>query len=351
MRYPDTDDVKQLTQKLQEQNDITLEESDWIYSLYSPGCRKTKISSSQLDMTLIAALEEYYKATACKIKQGHRGNFLFSIFLDTTTSNVLGSAINNVLQVLSECACLEEFFIKLSVSAKLYLSFPTWFQQLFTKTTEKGSGSIRKTRYTLHNQRLGAYYYPIETEEGAKTIAQLIKRFVPVTRMPDKGGSIFEITTGLWNLSKPSIPWWMNRHKDGYQEVYGAGEYVVGTYLGRKKVPLVLMENRVLSYDRHVRVFFPEYVYTFFTEKDQVKLVKDVLEVSFKDMVENALYNNIIDKQTAKYFVDNNTIFEHLFKEFVETSIEYVDRIVQNKIEWKATREAVATEWSELEER
>lgn len=44
MRYPDADEIKRLTQKLKEQNDITLEEANWIYSLFSLNSQKTKLN-------------------------------------------------------------------------------------------------------------------------------------------------------------------------------------------------------------------------------------------------------------------------------------------------------------------
>jgi len=66
----DADKIRQLTQKLEEQGDITVEEADKIYFL-----------SLQNPPGLSKALSDWYYAVSDKIKAGQRGNFIFTIDL------------------------------------------------------------------------------------------------------------------------------------------------------------------------------------------------------------------------------------------------------------------------------
>lgn len=333
MRYPNTEEIKKLTQKLEEQNDISLEEANRIYSLFFSSYQKTKLNeySSKLDTELVAALETFYKTVACKIKQGCRGNFFFSVPFFSVPFNpaipsAVRAAINNVKKALSEHARLEDFFIKLLVSPELYHSFPRWLQKLFTKTDKRKFDPGRKEFYAMNAKRPGVYNYPIKTETGTQTIAQFMKQFFPAVKTPDEGWTAFQIATGIRDISSPM----RTKYRNEQWEVYGADEYVVGAYWKRKKVPLILMQNEIAG----------NYVFTFFTEKDKAQLVKEALKIPFEDMVKNALHNNIIDKQTAKYFLDNNVVWEHLLEKFVEINVEYVDKMVQRKMEWEITRKA-----------
>lgn len=343
MRYPNVEEIKKLTQKLEKQNDISLEEANRIYSLFFSSYQKTKLNeySSKLDTELVAALETFYKTVARKIEQGCRGIFFFSVPFFSVPFNpaipsAVRAAINDVKKALGEHAHLEDFFIKLLVSPELYHSFPGWLQKLFTKTDKREFDSGRKEFYVMNAKRPGVYNYPIKTETETQTIAQFMKQFFPAVKTPDKGWTAFQIATGIRDISSPM--WVENRN--GQWEVHRADEYVIGAYWKRKKVPLILMQNEIAG----------NYIFTFFTEKDKARLVKDALEIPFEDMIKNALHNNIIDKQTAKYFLDNNVVWEHLLGKFVEINVEYVDVTVQQKMEWEATKETVEDESEWLEE-
>lgn len=343
MRYPNVEEIKKLTQKLEKQNDISLEEANRIYSLFFSSYQKTKLNeySSKLDTELVAALETFYKTIARKIEQGCRGNFFFSVPFFSVPFNpaipsAVRAAINDVKKALGEHAHLEDFFIKLLVSPELYHSFPGWLQKLFTKTDKREFDSGRKEFYVMNAKRPGVYNYPIKTETETQTIAQFMKQFFPAVKTPDKGWTAFQIATGIRDISSPM--WVENRN--GQWEVHRADEYVIGAYWKRKKVPLILMQNEIAG----------NYIFTFFTEKDKARLVKDTLEIPFEDMIKNALHNNIIDKQTAKYFLDNNVVWEYLLEKFVEINVEYVDKMVQRKMEWEATKETVEDESEWLEE-
>jgi hypothetical protein len=353
MRYPDTDDVKQLTQKLQEQNDITLEESDWIYSLYTPNTAKTKFNrySSKVDTALINALEEFYDVVIQKIQHGHHGNFLFSVLLDADRDNDIGKMAIKVQRALGQQERFEDFFTKLFVSAELYNSFPKWLKQLFSlNTTIKGRSPAYREFYVLKSSRIGMYYRPIETEEGTKTIAQYMKKLSPATRIDKKTWDLssfflFELAVGVGNV--PISPfWWLAKHYDGHQEERDVKAYVVGTYLKYKEVPLMLMENNIASDDN--------YVLTLFTERDKVRLVKSVLNISFENLVQHALYEKTIDEQMAKNLLSCDVAQElSLFHSFAEASIKCIDKIVQREMSWNVAQKTIEEDdgWLEIGDR
>lgn len=343
MRYPNVEEIKKLTQKLEKQNDISLEEANRIYSLFFSSYQKTKLNeySSKLDTELVAVLETFYKTVARKIEQGCRGNFFFSVPFFSVPFNpaipsAVRAAINDVKRALGEHAHLEDFFIKLLVSPELYHSFPGWLQKLFTKTDKREFDSGRKEFYVMNAKRPGVYNYPIKTETETQTIAQFMKQFFPAVKTPDKGWTAFQIATGIRDISSPM--WVENRN--GQWEVHRADEYVIGAYWKRKKVPLILMQNEIAG----------NYIFTFFTEKDKARLVKDALEIPFENLVKNALNHGIIDKYIAQDIMENRTLLCFPIEEFVDASVEYLDKVTEKKIEWQAAQKAVEREERWLEE-
>lgn len=359
MRRSNADKVAQLTQKLKEQNDISLKEANWIYSLYSPNCERTKLNeySSKFDVELVAALTEFYDTVAQKIQQGCRGNFFFSVRLDRNRLDVIGSAIKTVKYAISEYGRPEDFFTELLIDRKTYHSSPAWLKRLFAEDFRSILGEIylRHTGlYVLQNQRLGAYNYPIQTEEGSHTIAQFIneKKLTPAVTINTSawashnywdlnGRVVFQVAVGADNIR---TPWCTTERYGGHREVGDVNAYIIGAYLKYKEVPLVFIGGRAIS-DR--------FVITFFTEKDKVKLMKNVFEIPFEEMVKNALHQNIIDGQVAKDLLSRNTIGEFLFKPFVETSMKYIDIIIQREISRETTRKAIQEEdgWLEIGDR
>lgn len=352
MKHPDADTILQLIKKLEKQSDVSPEEADGIHSLLL-NFHKTKLNirSSKLDTALVQALKEWYVVVTQKIKQGYRGNFLFSIAFSVHMLGALQYTISLAHDALNQYGCLEDFFTTLTVSAELYNSLPKWLQQLFTKANEGVPDKmhlIHKNFYVLKSPRAGMYYYPIKTEEGIETIAQFMKekQFTPAVRMNSDYWSLdarglFEMAAGIWDLS---TPWWMEKYKSEHYKVPYMHECVLGAYLKSKQVPLILMENHMMSGD---------YTSTFFTEKDKAKLVKSALEIPFKDLVQNALCNKVIETPDAKDLFSHNMIYEQLFEAFVETSAKYIDSVVQREIDRTTTRKAIQEEygWLEIGER
>ena len=90
--------------------------------------------------------------------------------------------------------------------------------------------------------------------------------------------------------------------------------------------------------------------FVVFTGKDQAPVVKYALEVPFEELVQNAVKENVFDKKVAKMLLDNRRIPNFPIKKFLEASIRRIDDIIQEKLEWKATRQRIEGEFEWLEE-
>ena len=66
------DEIKRLTEQLKTNEDISLEEADWIYSLFFKDAMYTTLypSSPKFNDELSRALQSWYEVIAEKIKQG-----------------------------------------------------------------------------------------------------------------------------------------------------------------------------------------------------------------------------------------------------------------------------------------
>jgi len=82
------DKVKQLTRKLKQQGDVSLEEAEWIYSLVEKNIEKN-------DPNLPAiALSEWYLSVSQKLENNECGNFIFQyLFVMTFIITFYGTRI------------------------------------------------------------------------------------------------------------------------------------------------------------------------------------------------------------------------------------------------------------------
>jgi len=84
MKHPDATTIRQLIQKLESEDDISLKEADQIFSLFRKMQeRQFLIPTLPILMArLVEILTEWYEAVGEKIRNGKRGNFIFTICLD-----------------------------------------------------------------------------------------------------------------------------------------------------------------------------------------------------------------------------------------------------------------------------
>ena len=120
---------------------------------------------------------------------------------------------------------------------------------------------------------------------------------------------------------------------------------VVAAYINYKKLPCIAMLRQNVDF-----TFIFDGDFVFFTEKDKVHIIKEALKISLEDIIDNALNENVIDERTLKSMLYKNYIIRLPAEEFIQTSVEYIDNIVQAKIKWKNMCRAVEDEDKWLEE-
>lgn len=282
------DEIKKLTRKLEVQNDVSLEEADKIYAFLARDVRQTKINpfSAGADYKLIGAFAEWFHAVGRKLKNGHRGNFIFSIFLHENgfNNNYLGEAWD----ALKKYGKFEDRIGVIWVSRPMYSLLPGRLRDMFTLSEYEGL-------YKLLCRRAGFFYYQ---QDECNVLSQFIKKLSPITQLPRSG------TSYIMEHVKHIVPY---------------------------------IEAADFFEDKAV----------IFTEKNKAPLMKVALETPFEELVRNALNENAIDEQTARKLLSNER--PSSVAGFIEVSMKYLNNIAKMKKEWRSTTEAVENESSWLE--
>lgn len=354
MRLPNADSVYRLIRKLDKQNDISLKEADWIYSLLSPSMLRTKLNprSVRADCELMNALVDWFNIVAQKIEQGHRGNFIFTITLVESLPKSLpkntgrpGSFINevqkNARKSLEKHGHFEDLFAKLIIDRGTYFSLPKEFQKLFAEETKDQQCECF---YVLRSPRANMYHYPIKTEKGIYTIAQFMENFAPImtTRNYNVGDIFLKTIRGAYStLLDPKNSWYL--HSLDKRAIF---QCIIAAYMNYKELSCVTM----LKYNNKDSPFVFDGAFVFFTEKDKAQIIKDALKIPFEDIVENALNENVINERTFKNMLYKNYIVRFPDEKFIETSVKYIDSIIQRQREWKNVRNMIEDEEIWLEE-
>lgn len=282
------DEIKKLTRKLEIQNDVSLEEADKIYAFLARDVRQTAINPFSLNANyeLIGALTEWFHVVGRKLKRGHRGNFIFSIFLHENGFN--HNYLNEAWDALKKYGKFEDHIGVIWVSRPMYSLLPGRLRDMFTLSEYEGL-------YKLLCRRAGVFYYP---QGECNVLSQFIKKLSPITQLSRSG------TSYIMEHVKHIVPY---------------------------------IEAADFFEDKAV----------IFTEKDKAPLMKVALETPFEELVRNALNENAIDEQTARKLLSNER--PSSVAGFIEVSMKYLNNIAKMKKEWRSTTEAVENESSWLE--
>ncbi len=336
MILPNADDIKQLTQKLKTQGDISLEEVDKIYSLCRSNERYKILNprSDKFDSELMAALKEWYKVVAEKIKAGERGNFIFTV---NTVYYFYFKFMQVAHNAIRKYGTFEDLCNDIVVDKKLYSALPC--KNLFSKTSPLETSG--ENYYEMENSRAGILYYPVKTEKGTYTILQFMKKLSPIfstkaIKEDDREllQTVFEIAAGTLLLSKDRLPYPMN---SGWVEKREVKALVLGSFMKHNNISCMIASD-ILD-GRSV----------VFVEKEKAPLVKEAMKVPFEELAENALQKGIIDEKEKEGLLgEDAALFPGL--KFIDVSTQYIDDIVQAKMKWKAIREEIAEENAWLEE-
>ncbi len=310
------DEIRQLIQKLERENDISLEEADQMFSfaealaeaITEEGALYVPVMENKLGQTFpVSAIDSWYEAVAQKIKAGQSGNFVFSISFTYSPSRFYGWLFP-AIEAIDEYGSFEDRVRAIKVNQKMLSLFPKYFLNSFK--WEKRDGL-----YVLYSDRAGFYRYPRRNPENGKTytISQLFKKI----------------------LSLPlAIP---------QEEIIAPSKtdkvlYVL-KYL-QQKVPY--MEIKAMEQLLGKTAIF--------TSKEGISIARKAVNVSFEELVKNAVAQNIINEDAARELLKGKGEDSYIDAKFTEASIKYIDDIIKAKKEWEETRNMVENEIEWLEE-
>ncbi len=316
MKLPSAEDIRRLTQKLRTQGDITLEEADLIYS----PCRSNErysifdSRSDKFNSELTAALEDWYKVVAEKIKAGKRGNFIF-----TVNTMYRFEFMEPAQRAIKEYGSFEDLCNVVMIDKKLYSALPC--KILFRRTNPPETSG--ESYYEMRSTRAGMLYYPVKTEKGVCTALQFIKKMFPVISATELKESdrklleaVFETAAGTLLLSRDPLPYPMDSGWVGKKEIKAL---VLGSFMKYKGISCAAASDIVDG--RSV----------FLVERKNVFLVKEALEIPFEDVIENALQKGAISKEEKESLLGEDAVLFPGLK-FINVSVRYIDDIVQRKI-------------------
>jgi hypothetical protein len=332
MKYPDADAIRKLTQKLKEQGDISLEESDWVYSLFLdtfPDKKTFRLNSPAFDPELVDALEEWFNVVAGKIAHGQRGNFIFTIRLD----NGLYKCIYPAKRTLENHGNFEDLCTFIMIDKNLHPPRP--LEHLFTQD-EGNFYTVEGFQAGFESYRAGMYYYPVKTKGGDHTFKRFFETLSPVmTTMETRATILYRLSETIFEVvsGKREVP-----NDSGTLGEFELDPYITALFMRRQNIPCAIASS----------VYTGESV--FFVEKDKARIVKKMRETPFEMLVKDALDKKIIDETMAKQLLNDNPIFNFPFKAFVENSVKNIEDMVKLKMDMESARERAKDEDAWLEQ-
>jgi len=179
-------EMRRLIQKLETENDISFEESKWIYSLMgslietvskmslpipisnSEELELQELLSNDYDCPVLA-LKDWHDAVARKIKAGYSGNFIFTLRLAHGIS-AFDRYWRPAIVTLGKYGCFEDRVASIGVNKIVYSSLPEYVQPLF-------DFEIYGLRF-MESSRAGMFRYPrkIPGADETYTLSQIFKK-------------------------------------------------------------------------------------------------------------------------------------------------------------------------------
>lgn len=307
--------IEQLTQKLKEQGDVSLEEVNEIY-LFMKSLWKVasvpRLQSKFWELPILEfkgwlALENWYRTVTRKVEAGHNGNFIFSIPL-VPRSSTFYNQMEPVYEALKEKGAPEDLIMSIWTNEKAYSMFPKCLQNLF-------QWEESAKMYALQGDRVGFFRYPYVEEGKVYTISQFLNK-TPLSR--------------LLTMQKEDSPF----SKANITQY--ALEYL------KRRTPYVEILSMDSSISDRAMIFI---------DKRDFSIARKAFSVPFEDIVKNALKQKIINKELAKGLLNSDKDTEWLLEaEFTEASVKYIEEDVRIRLEWEEERKKVECEPERLGE-
>jgi len=352
--------MRGLLWKLKMLGDISLEEADQIYSVvcsFSQAVMDISSQKSTFDVSEIypllkkdypiTDLQDWYMAVARKISRGQKGNFIFSIPLEHGDPR-LCECWAPAIRALEKHGNLEDRIVSMRSVPKMYNSFPKYFQNLF-KWEE------RDEMYILNGDRVGFFYYPRRDPESGKdfTIAQIFQKlFLFSAVISSEECSMFDVAERASKYLKQNalcVKVYVRKPFDKENAFYFNAKGVSMTKAAATRYALKYLKQNAPYIEIHTRAPYGKET-IIYTNTEGISMTKKVFEITMEELLENAIKQNIISKDTAEEFLKHDGYIDHFpNEEFTKASVEYIDKRIKRKKEWKATQKIVEEEDSWLE--
>lgn len=328
MMASSADDIEKLTQKLKTQGDISLEEADWIYSLLSENPKAFNFDSSVYNHELYITIERWYKTVSKKLKEGKRGNFIFTIMFNK--QQYINKLTLPARKAIKKYGVPEDLYDVIVIDEKLYSTLP--YKHMFKEIKYHED---LKGVYKIKNPRAGLYHYPIKVGHLTYTIDGLINQLAPIATIPLANSldrvlyrEAFKVAVGAHNITQDPC-------------VFGTKEVELLTLAAFIKHKDISCAATIDAYGKH---------FAAFVEKGRERVVKEAINVPFDEIAKNAVQENVINKETAKTLLNSEYIMLLSIIDFINASVKYLDDVVKTKLEWKDARKIVEDEEGWLEE-
>lgn len=307
--------IEQLTQKLKEQGDVSLEEVNEIY-LFMKSLWKVasvpRLQSKFWELPILEfkgwlALENWYRTVTRKIEAGHNGNFIFSILLVPKSSSFYNQ-MEPIYEALKEHGGPEDLIVSIWTNEKAYSMFPKCLQNLF-------QWEESAKMYALQGDRVGFSRYPY-VEDGKTYV---ISQFLNNTSL-----------SRLLTLQK---------------------EFLLFSRASTTQYALEYLKQRTLYMEAMSMDSAISEKAAIFIDKKDFSIARKAFSVPFEELVKNALKQKIINKELAKGLLNSDEDTEWFLEaEFADACIKYIEEDVRIRLEWEKERKTVEYEPEWLEE-
>lgn len=352
--------IRDLLWKLKMLGDISLEEAEQIYSVmrsFLQAIRDVSSQKSTFDVSKIyslldkeypiAALQDWRRTVARQISMGQKGNFIFSMSLEHGDPR-LYEYWALVMKALEKHGSFEDRIISIRAVPKMYNSLPRYFQNLFKwEESEK--------MYILKGERVGFFYYPRRDPEGGKdfTIAQIFQKlFLFSAVISSEECSMFDVAERASKYLKQNalyVKLHVKKPPDKENVFYfNAKDVSMARTAGTIYALEYLKQNAPYIEVYTMAPYGKETI--IYTNTEGISMTKKVFEITMEELLENAIKQNIISKDTAEEFLKHGGYIDHFpDEEFTKASVEYIGKRMKRKKEWKAMQKIVEEEDSWLE--
>jgi len=293
----DLREIDELTAKLEQTGDITKEEADRLYSLFSCENTLSKMipSSGKYDLLFCDVLNRWFETVSEHVRAGRKGNFISTIALVTNID--IGYGGPDFLKLCRRYLPAEDLFMKMMISRKTHEKLPKDIKRLFEED------ALGYEKYYVHrNYRAGAF----------ESFKEMIKDFVPVFENKWHGfcTSGFKIATGAQEL-------------ETYDRISGKEE-------ARLLVTSSLIKDRDIT---PICIDFQHRKSLLAVDKREIHYIKKALEVPFEGLMYRAVSQGIITTEMFNSMNENVAVRYFPIAEFADFCIRCLNTIAEMKTE------------------